>query len=381
TRKTRGVFATTCEVATLLLTACALPGIHRENSDQQAVDTQDASVSPDRDAAMLEPAETADDDAGVSYDPLTDPANRNEDMDAFRALVPTDHLFAEWPMPDSSEHAKAKPSYTVSEHVITDNVTKLRWQRVLPNRYPSCKGNYDFVGRLHGVGSGCTWDEARDYCSSPALAAQLGGGTWRLPTKIELESLIEPARINTIDALLNAFPIDFVWTSSPVLNPILDGLKMSWNIDFTVGESNMGGRFKSGRVRCVSSLNATGGREQQLQLEDVGVRDMTTGLVWQKLPDSATRTWFEASEYCEQLDLEGGGWHLPSLKELLTIVDPTRFQPAVNPRFFPFTQSARYWTSTEFLDRRNSAYQVEFERGGSWASDSYDEHHYVRCVR
>jgi len=357
---------TACEVATLLLTACALPGIHRENVDEQAV---------------IEPANKADADAGVSYDPLKNPANRNEDLEAFRALVPTDHVFAEWPMPDSSEHSKTKPSYTVSDQVITDNVTKLRWQRVLPDVYPSCKGNYDFVGRLRGVGTGCTWDEAKAYCRSPELAEKLGGGTWRLPTKIELESLIEPTRINTIDARLNAFPIDFVWTSSPILNPLPEGLKMSWNIDFMSGESNMGGRFKGGRVRCVSSANATGGREQNLQLEDAGVRDLNTGLFWQKLPDSATRTWFEASEYCKQLDLDGGGWHLPSLKELLTIVDPTRSQPAVNVRSFPFTQNARYWTSTEYLDGRNSAYQVELEQGSSWISDSYDEYHNVRCVR
>ena len=94
---------------------------------------------------------------------------------------------------------------------------------------------------------------------------------------------------------------------------------------------------------------------------------MNTGLVWQKLPDSATRTWLEASEYCKRLVLDGGGWHLPSLKELLTIVDPTRYQPSVNPAFFPFTKNARYWTSTEFLDGRNSAYQVELERGSGSA--------------
>ena len=41
------------------------------------------------------------------------------------------------------------------------------------------------------MGSGCTWEEAQKYCSDPELAKKLGGGEWREPTKIELESILD----------------------------------------------------------------------------------------------------------------------------------------------------------------------------------------------
>jgi hypothetical protein len=310
-----------------------------------------------------------------------DPANLNEDYATFRSLVPKEHTFAAWPMPDTSQYAKVKPSYTVGERVVTDNVTKLRWQRVLPEIYPDCQGNYDFVGKLRGVGSGCTWEEAFAYCARPELAEELGGGMWRLPTKIELESLINVHRVNAIDYSLDSFPIDSVWTSSPYPNTIVDGLKMSWSVDFMIGVSGPRGRTKGSRVRCVSGPSSTGGNAQSLELVDNVARDLVTGIAWQRFPDSATRNWRDAREYCKTLTLDGGGWHLPSLKELLTIVDATRHQPAHDMRALGYVPNAAYWSSSIYLDQRNSAFFVHFEQGVSSVSDNLDERYYVRCSR
>src|SRR5689334_12224492 len=118
----------------LQLVGCALPSIHRDGGRDAAM------PSPARDAAMPSPphadATTSDDasDAGPDgYDPEWDPANRNEDFETFQSLVPQEHRFAEWPMSDTFDEAKVKPSYSASELIVTDNVTKLRWQRVLPD--------------------------------------------------------------------------------------------------------------------------------------------------------------------------------------------------------------------------------------------------------
>lgn len=124
---------------TLLLASCSLPAIHRES----APDASDSGLGLDAGQHAGDAARTVDqatgDDAGPSADPEHDPANRNESLDAFQALVPKQHLFAEWPMPDSAPHSQHKPSYTVSELVVVDNVTKLRWQRDLPDVYPGCQ--------------------------------------------------------------------------------------------------------------------------------------------------------------------------------------------------------------------------------------------------
>jgi hypothetical protein len=363
----------------VLVAGCALPDIHRED----AVGKQpDAGVAQRSDAAVSVTSIVSDADAG-EYDPLMDPANRNEDYATFMSLVPKEHVFAEWLMPDTTEHAKAKPSYTVSEHVITDNVTQLRWQRVLPVIYPGCTAEYKFVERKRGVGTGCTWEEAQAYCQRPEVAAELGPGDWRVPTKIELESLVDVSRVNSVDPLFDDFPIDLVWTSSPFPNPKPNGLKLAWAIDFMVGSSFDSARFSGARVRCVASRNREGG--SALEYEELGdnkyaIRDKHTQLEWQRFPDSATRNWAEAKAYCEGLELNGVSWRLPSFKELLTIVDSTRNQPSVTVRALPVAHEERYWSSSEFLDGRDSVYQVSFKDGVGFAGSITDEH-YVRCVR
>jgi hypothetical protein len=331
----------------------------------------------------LERDHTDEPDAGQLPDPRSDPANLNEDYETFLSLVPKNHVFAEWPMPDTSPYSKAKPSYTVTEKVIVDNVTQLRWQAKMPTIYPGCNANLDFVGRLRGVGTGCTWEQAQAYCASPELAAQLGGGPWRVPTKIELETLIDVSRVNAVDPLFDDFPIDTVWTSSPFPNTIVDGLKMSWQVDFMSGVSGGRGRSKGSRVRCVSSPNDTGGSAPTLEITPTGngVRDAATQLEWQRRTDSATRTWRDAIRYCKDLAIDGGGWHLPSFKELLTLVDSTRQEPAINLRWIALPSSPTFWTSSEYLDGRGTVYLVNFTKGSADVSNNHDELHYVRCVR
>jgi hypothetical protein len=265
--------------------------------------------------------------------------------------------------------------------VIVDNVTKLRWQAKMPTVYPGCTASYVFVGRARGAGTGCTWEEAKAYCARPELAEQLGGGDWRLPTKIELDSLIDPSRINAVDPLFDDFPIDSVWSSSPFPNPIPDGLKMSWQVDFMEGAGGGRARAKGSRVRCVSSPEATGGAVQSIDFIGHVARDTSTKLEWERSPDGAPRNWRDAIKYCRELKLDGGGWHLPSLKELLTIVDSTRHEPALNMRVLPSLHNMAVWSSTEYLDMRDSAYFVEFAKGSTGISNSLDELRYARCAR
>jgi len=62
------------------------------------------------------------------------------------------------------------------------------------------------------------------------------------------------------------------------------------------------------------------------------ITDTLTGLMWKQKPCDKPMTWKEAKEYCEKLnfisrDEEGsivdfkGNWRLPTIKELLTLVD------------------------------------------------------------
>ena len=328
-----------------------------------------------------EPKPSAAADAGTALpptfaDPRDDPANRYEDLATFQSLLPKAHLFAEWLMPDTAP--AAAHSYGVSGNVVTDSVTKLRWQRALPATYPGCSGRHQVASKLYEEGSGCSWEQAQKYCASAELADSLGPGVWRLPTRIELESLLDYDRTPTIPEILESDQDDFYWTSSPAPNP--EGVKLSWAVDFMDGYSYMTRRFKAGRVRCVSSAEASGGAQPNYEIQQKTVVDWTTHLTWQRSADSATRSWEEARAYCDSLGIDRPGWRLPALKELLTIVDARRYAPAIEARAFEFTQSDRFWTATVYGYDAAQAYSVEFLKGESQYSDKSDKH-YVRCVR
>ena len=56
-------------------------------------------------------------------------------------------------------------------------------------------------------------------------------------------------------------------------------------------------------------------------------------------------------------------WRLPTKRELLSIVDNSRFNPAIDVRFFPMTLSSYYWSSSPYPDEPDSAWQVYFLYG------------------
>ena len=108
------------------------------------------------------------------------------------------------------------------------------------------------------------------------------------------------------------------------------------------------------------------------------VKDIKTGLTWQRTVTAAPTTWSGATEYCAQLALSGGGWRLPGMRELLTLVDPTRSFPAIDVSAFPNTPSALFWSVSGSSAGRPSA--VGFDAGSS-SSPGSDTMCQVRCVR
>ena len=60
------------------------------------------------------------------------------------------------------------------------------------------------------------------------------------------------------------------------------------------------------------------------------VLDKHTGLVWEEVPDTTTRTWTDATRYCVNKTVGGTiGWRLPSMEELKSVQDPSMVPPFV----------------------------------------------------
>lgn len=100
--------------------------------------------------------------------------------------------------------------------------------------------------------------------------------------------------------------------------------------------------------------------------------DTETGLQW-ALKNFGPMSWDKATA-----EFNGSnGWRLPTIDELLTLVDYTKFNPATS---LPDMVSSYYWSATTYAGSTYGAWSVYFYYGsGSWSCKSSS--HYVRTVR
>lgn len=145
--------------------------------------------------------------------------------------------------------------------------------------------------------------------------------------------------------------------------------------------------------------------------------DPASGLTWQVVPSSDTMGWDTAKTYCEGLALAGGGWHLPTISELRSLLrgcagtvtggdcsvtddclnyecwDAPCYSCAFgdgpnNGCYGPVElpdecQSTQYWSASPVADVNGYAWAVVFNNGLVFSSGSVGDQilGYARCVR
>lgn len=100
-------------------------------------------------------------------------------------------------------------------------------------------------------------------------------------------------------------------------------------------------------------------------LEGTAAQDRQTGLVWEQEPDTFHGTWTEAAAHCKEKTIGGqGGWRIPDVKELSSLIDSSQKDPSLSPGH-PFTniKSAVYWTGTPSDHDDMVAWHVSFFTG------------------
>jgi len=112
------------------------------------------------------------------------------------------------------------------------------------------------------------------------------------------------------------------------------------------------------------------------------VLDKANAIYWQDnlSTQKSSQDWDDAVEYCHALELNDlSTWRLPTFKELLSIVDYGRVDPAINP-VFSYVLDNTYWTSTDFSATRSRAWTIDFRTGKTYYSYK-TTNHAVRCVK
>lgn len=120
------------------------------------------------------------------------------------------------------------------------------------------------------------------------------------------------------------------------------------------------------------------------------VTDKLTGLVWMK--DAGVlgqQTWADAITTANGLaapagDLsdgsQAGDWRLPNVRELLSLIDYGRYDPAFPADPFTGVQSSPYWSSTTFSNGESFAWSV-YSSDGAVLVTNKSTLLYVWCVR
>ncbi len=110
------------------------------------------------------------------------------------------------------------------------------------------------------------------------------------------------------------------------------------------------------------------------------VIDNITGLMWERAVTSTRYSQADAATYCTALGTGGfSNWRRPTRIELVSIVDFTARNPAVNGTAFPGTPSTYFWTSS-IVSGAMGGWFVDFS-GGYTAVSSATVSYAVRCVR
>lgn len=118
------------------------------------------------------------------------------------------------------------------------------------------------------------------------------------------------------------------------------------------------------------------------------VTDSSTGLTWKRCVEgmiwSGTTCVNTANKYKHEDALKLAqtqtGWRLPNVKELFSIADLSRSQPAIDTTAFPSTPTKPFWSSTYSTYTDNPLY-VTFYDGTVDGSYPRSYTYYVRLVK
>jgi len=256
--------------------------------------------------------------------------------------------YASWPMPNESDSAIRPASYRIEGAVVVDQVTGLTWQQEVD---PQTRATAEAIA----------------YCEDLILGER---DDWRLPRRIELISLMQPGSSPTIDS--DAFPgtpADYFRSSTYAA---IAGDR-SWSVYFGTALVIVGSAATtSAYARCVADERLA--LDLQFEVMETVAIDRGTDLVWRRdVQIAASQS--EAEDLCSAID--SPSFRLPTLKELLTIVDDTKAEPAIDQEIFSISDSLMFWTSTE---ADSTTRLVDFTLGTAM-NTSPSGSHAVRCVR
>lgn len=271
--------------------------------------------------------------------------------------------------------------------MVRDNVTELIWE------VKQAMDQAEDYSNPHDADNKYAWSDAVSEANggtgetnnaegfTEALNARNFGGysDWRLPSIKELASIADLGRydpaIDTSYFNTSTFYDDY-WSSATYASDPGN----AWIIDFRNGETRFEEKSDLNYIRAVRGQ--TTGSATRINNGDGTVTDRESGLMWQQDTYRHGFDWSGALKHCSYLTLAGyTDWRLPSREELRSIVDYGRYDPALDPMYFPNALSCWYWSGSIVARDTNMVWDLNFNDGSDdppcWDCGGG----YVRAVR
>jgi hypothetical protein len=267
---------------------------------------------------------------------------------------------------------KALPVSATTWAMVKDSVTGLIWENKTDdggihdkdNQYTWCDTNPETNGGDPGC-IGAMPSNTEGFIKALNDAHFGSFSDWRMPTVKELQSIMNYGRHDPeVDTTFFPNMMSVYWSSNSYAGVPHNNWPEAWAIS-RFGSTGKGYKSEILYVRAVR-----GGQSRildHLMINGDGtVTDTATGLMWQQ-GQSPALTWEAALTYTESLSLAGyDDWRMPTVKELVSIVDFNRWNPAIDTTFFPGTNSLSYWSSTTRNWEPRCAWLVSFDAGEIW---------------
>jgi hypothetical protein len=286
-----------------------------------------------------------------------------------------------WPEPRFTNPDGTTP---VDEEAVLDRLSGLNWSRSADTSGPGVCAPATFKN----------WYEALDYISCLNSNGYLGFYDWRLPSVVEMESLIHAGQSDIPSWLMSqgfsSVPYGIFWTSTTnAVNTNKAKVVDMWGY---LDADDKSDPFYSPRVWPVrgessgpARLWRTGQTDSYTEGDDGDLReglplpmprfadlgeclmDNLTGLVWLKNPDTVQRSWDDALAYANGLSsCNSDTWRLPNRKELLSLMNHGEYSTAdwLNQEGFTGLLPEFYWSSTTAANEVTRAWAA-----GMWLGD------------